>query len=169
MPACHVRLLRHRWLTVVLAACAILALVAPTSLELRRTSCAGLCPAYTIIVWSNGLVQFHGDLALADGDQLSYIGPFQAQHLMTLALIFGLPFYGDSYANGNIDFPGTSTCLTAILYRKCVSTGFSMEPTPDPPFGLGIINGAIDAYTNSKRWIGTDDQLLEKYIHSQRP
>jgi hypothetical protein len=152
---------------VVAAAMVLIGSSSMWVIELRRTACLGLCPEYTIKVWSNGLIQYHGNFALVTGDRVDYIGPFQAQQLLSRLLIFGFLIFEDTYSQGNIDFAGSTTCVRASWSQKCVKVTFSIQPIPDPPPGLQLLNRSIDALTGSGRWTGTLEQMKEKYLHPQ--
>src|SRR5512143_2512713 len=108
------RVVKHNRSLLYLAAGTVISFLiisSLSSLELQRTACYGICPVYTLRVWGNGLVQYHGEFGLIKGDQLSYIGPFEAWRLMWAALSYGMTRFSGTYSNGNEDNDGSRTCL----------------------------------------------------------
>ena len=91
-----------------------------TTVELKRTACLGICPVYTLRVWGNGLVTYHGELGLVEGDRTSFISPIQAGQLRGAVLGFQLTHFDPIYVNQNIDYEGSRTCLGIGPLTNCV-------------------------------------------------
>jgi hypothetical protein len=138
-----------------------------TTVEVQRTACLGICPVYTLRVWGNGLVTYHGEFGLVTGDRISFISPFAAWQLFGAALGYGLTYFDPVYTNGNTDYEGSRTCLGLGTLTKCVRVTSDYSPTlAGQPTGLRELNRLIDEVTNSVQWTGTIEQRLDMYVHS---
>ena len=133
------------------------------TIELQRTPCYGICPVYTLRVWGNGLVTYHGEFGLVKGDRIGYISPFEAWRLVWTALSGEFTRLDDTYTNGNDDLEGSRTCVSFGPFAKCVQVTFSLT-TPLPPSGLRALNTLIDQVSHSEQWTGTPKQILDRYL-----
>ncbi len=141
------------------------------TIELQRTPCYGICPIYTLRVWGNGLVAYHGEFGLVKGDRIGHIGPFEAWRLVWVALSGGFMRLDDIYTNGNEDEEGSRTCVSFGPFAKCVQVTFSLT-APMPPAGLRALNTLIDRVTRSEQWTGTPTQIRDQHLpgySTQRP
>jgi hypothetical protein len=137
-----------------------------TGVELQRTACLGICPVYTLQVWGNGLVTYHGELGLVKGDRTSFISPIQAWRLFMAVKAFQLTHFDPIYTNGNTDYEGSRTCLGLGPLTDCVLV--TRDHRPDlkrQPNSLLELNRFIDEVTNSVQWTGTPEQIYEQYAH----
>jgi hypothetical protein len=139
-----------------------------TTVELQRTACLGICPVYTLQVWGNGLVTYHGEFGLVKGDRISFISPIQAWQLFGAVKTFQLTHFDPVYVNQNTDYEGSRTCLGLGPLTNCVVV--ARDPRPDlklQPNSLLELNRYIDEVTNSVQWTGTIKQIYEQYAHPQ--
>ena len=156
---------RNKWYVAIGLVVGFLIISNLTTVELKRTACLGICPVYTLRVWGNGLVTYHGELGLVEGDRVSFISPVQAWLLFGSTLAYGLTHFDPIYANENTDYEGSQTCLNVGPLTKCVLVRSDARSTlAVQPDSLRELNRMIDEVTNSVQWTGTIDQRLDKYV-----
>lgn len=156
---------KHRRSALYFVAGALVGFLVISSLvtiELERTPCYGFCPVYTLRVWGNGLVSYHGEFGLIKGDRIGYISPSEAWQLIWAAWSSDFMHFGDAYTNGNEDLAGSRTCVSFGPFAKCVKETFSLT-APSPPAALRTLNTLIDQVTHSGQWTGTIEQILDQY------
>jgi hypothetical protein len=139
-----------------------------TTVELKRTACMGICPVYTLHVWGNGLVTYHGEFGLVKGDRIRFISPIQAWQLFVAVKAFQLTHFDPVYVNQNTDYEGSRTCLGLGSLISCVEVTRDYRPDLKlQPNSLLELNRFIDEVTNSVQWTGTIKQIYEQYAHPQ--
>jgi uncharacterized protein DUF6438 len=135
-------------------------------MTLKRTSCYGTCPVYSISVSGEGKGSYYGSQYVKVGGQHEFqLTPRAALDLYNEFVGIDFASMHDSYrerpcvfvapdgtvqlgATGIVDAPGFEITLRIGSYVKTISVNGSLGPQD-----LMALADKIDAATNSKRWI----------------
>jgi len=144
-------------LTVSLHSCAQ-ADSSVNKISLQRTACFGVCPVYTVSIYPDGLVEFHGERFVAStGDHTASVSPDNFQRLAAFANNINFFLLDDEYRvrrepDGTViavsDLPSRITTVVKDEQEKSVLNYFA------GPQQLEQFELMIDELTGSSRWIG---------------
>jgi hypothetical protein len=129
-----------------------------TAVELRKSSCFGTCPAYTVRFTADGRATYAGVAYAPRVGRFAGLADFErvaawidSQHPETL---------DDGYATGGIDSQRVTLIVERGARRKVVTTANESEV----PLRLEGMILALEGETERVRWFGVDD--LGPYIGS---
>jgi hypothetical protein len=127
-------------------------------ISLQRTACFGACPIYTVSIYPDGLVEFHGERFVQSlGDFSARVDPANFTELANFADRLGFFELEEEYRvrrepDGSVvavsDLPSRITTLVREDRTKSVLNYFA------GPDELERFELLIDELTNSARWIG---------------
>lgn len=127
--------------------------VAIVEIQLRRTACRGSCPAYTIHLFRNGRVEYHGDLHVSVLGARSYrIEPSAFTELAKRFYEKGFFNFCSSYRMKATDMPSDET---TIHLGNIVKTVFVYGDKA--PEGLEDLQKQIEQTANVARFVESPD------------
>lgn len=154
-----------KWMLVVLAACDAGTPKAPpvpvkpphtVMLTFTRTMCYGTCPSYTITVYRDGELAYHGDrFVKLTGDVKATITAAQVAAIDRLFATHDVP--NKSFERYDItDNPSAEFVYTAPDGKQlAVKHYFGDTSAPDV---LGVVERGIDDAVKIETWIGTREE-----------
>ena len=143
---------------------------ADTLISLRRTSCLGTCPVYTVTIDAGGTVTFTGEkFVRVVGRRTARIGRAAVARL--LARAEGIGFFDLKEEYRYIRHPdGTSTIVTDLPTKLVTVTARGRTKRVanylGGPEGLGAFEREIDEAAGTKRWIFVDEASLDSLLRS---
>ena len=134
---------------------------------IARTGCYGWCPSYTVTIYRDGVVEYHGDSFVKQkGDHKGRLDPSEIAKLDALFAQAHYVQLKDSYTEYNVtDMPSVSTSYRpegGPLKKIDHYLGDS-----SPPEGLGEVEDGLDAAVHIDQWIGTKAER-EKFAREWR-
>jgi hypothetical protein len=147
---------------VALCGCGVLrspngpASTAPVLAELHREGCYGECPVYRVIVYQDGVVEYHGQY------YTKVIGLRTARIDADAIKSIDTQFVGDGFRA--LDDYARSDCTdlpyVELTYRgKTVRHNYGDRRAPNET--LTWLEGWIDYVTGSERWVGEEQALAQ--------
>ena len=130
---------------------------ADTVIQLRRTSCYGTCPIYTVSIDARGRVTYEGEkFVRVVGHQTAAIEPSTVAKLLTRAE--SIHFFDLRNAYRYIENPDGSTSTVTDLPTTIVTITTSgrtktVEDYVGAPDALREFERAIDEAAGTKRWV----------------
>jgi hypothetical protein len=138
---------------------------ADTEIRLRRTSCLGSCPIYTVTIDARGMVIYEGEeFVRATGRHTAQIAPSIVAKLLASAERIRFFDLRDAYReiehpdgtrSGPTDLPTTVTTLTVNGRTKRV------DDYVGAPDALVEFEREIDDAAGTRRWIFLDNETLD--------
>lgn len=133
------------------------------SVTLQRSSCFGICPAYSVTVTSDGQVSFEGHGHVRTGSARGHVTPAQFANILAMADQVGFRSMRDSYVSSDdgcvtvmsdqagvkITVVNTSGSKTVDFYNGC--TGADADAVRA---GIERLARGIDQQLGTARWIG---------------
>jgi hypothetical protein len=127
-------------------------------ISLQRTACFGVCPVYSVSIYPDGLVEFHGERFVAAVGEYSHsVNPANFDRLAQFAREIDFFSFAAEYrvrveADNSItavsDLPSRITTVETETERKSVLNYFA------GPQELEDFENLIDQLTDSARWVG---------------
>jgi Domain of unknown function (DUF6438) len=140
-------------------------------ITLRRTSCFGTCPIYSLEIFEDGPLHFDGErFVAAIGPRDSQIAPSAANALIErFAKInyFDLQDVYESRQNPDGTIESISDLPTTYLSLRVGNRSKTIKDYAFAPDDLRTLELEIERVTNTHRWIHDDDDLkLHKLVQS---
>jgi len=124
-------------------------------IELERTACFGTCPVYSVRIYADGKIVWHGNSYVnSRGAMTTQVGSRESRALIDKLKAAGFWGLCNSYSQMVSDFPTTLTRLHIGNAEKQVSNYANSAPTWLQDFEI-----AIDAFADTHRWIHGDPRL----------
>ncbi len=131
---------------------------------MTRSICYGLCPAYGLDIFGDGLVVYTGRAHVrVRGRHSKNIGSVAASGLVTEFLTSGFPGWKNKYETGGPDMAGAEISLTVGATRKTI-----VDCGTDYPRGYGdemevrskleALEHRIDQVAESAEWVTCPDE-----------
>lgn len=135
-----------------------------SKISLQRTACFGVCPAYSVSIYPDGLVEFHGERFVASvGDFSHSVNPANFDRLVqfareidffSFAAEYRVRIEADNSVTAVSDLPSRITTVETESERKSVLNYFA------GPQELEDFENLIDQLTDSARWVGQGTPAL---------
>jgi hypothetical protein len=141
-------------LLTTLAACSVACAQQNPVITLRRTSCFGPCPVYSLDIFEDGSIRYVGQAFVqVTGEQRAAIPPDAVRSLISDFLKINYFALQDDYEGNITDLPTTYTSLRLGARTK------SIKDYAHAPKELVELEYEIDRVANTHRWIdgGKDD------------
>lgn len=125
------------------------------ALTLERTACFGACPIYTVTIYTDGTVEYHGErFVTTEGEQTGSIDPETVQQLIAGFEAAGYFDWNDEYTNmGVSDLPTIITSVTRDGETRQITRYAGDESAP---FALPYLETWIDLAARTSQWTGAD-------------
>lgn len=115
--------------------------------SIERTPCFGNCPTYTMTIYTDGFVEFHGTRGVdMIGDYTTTISDKKLENFKTQAKAIGFSEMKDKYDGPVSDLPSTTTVLMIDGERKEVYRRF------DYPKRILILEQCFDDLIKTEKW-----------------
>ncbi len=141
-------------------------------IALRRTSCYGTCPAYTVTLDGSGLVQFVGDaFVLVPGHHTAHVSRETIQALVSAFRKADFLSANDSYTASVTDNPSQTITLRMGQTTKTVIDYVGIEA--GMPDAVRELEQQIDDAAGTRRWVKGNEEtsralLAEHWDFSSR-
>jgi hypothetical protein len=137
----------------------------PPVITLRRTPCYGICPAYTLEIFADGRVIYHGERfvsitgtreqEISAAAVSSLVDGFAGIHYFDLKDEYETKQYPDGTIEAITDQPTTYTSVrVGILVKSIRDYAFAPEE-------LSEMEWEVDRLVNTHQWIHGDDDLKD--------
>ena len=135
-----------------------------TEIGLERTVCFGVCPAYTVVLKSDGTVRYTGEKYVTrKGTHQGRISEWDYNRLAELLLELGYADFANDYEIPVSDMSTTYT-MAVINGRRKVIRNYG----DTGPLKLWAIQQAIDAVLHEAEWDG-EPSRHERFRQEQEP
>jgi hypothetical protein len=119
-----------------------------TEIGLERTRCYGRCPAYTVVVQSDGTFRYTGvDFVPRQGEHTGTVSRYDFNQLAQFIRDSGYMQLQDSYTRMVTDFPTVFTTVVMDGKRKVISNYADAGPTK-----LRAVEQLIDKMLLEAKW-----------------
>lgn len=125
--------------------------------SLTRTECYGWCPAYTVRIYQDGVVEYQGDaFVVTQGKATGHVGPDALAAIDKLFEDADWFALADAYTHEDwTDNPSASASWTHDGKTKTIEHYYGDTHAPAV---LETVEDGIDQIVHVEQWIGTEDQ-----------
>lgn len=130
------------------------------SIRLSRSGCFGTCPIYSVVIYGDGKIEYHGKEYVAiSGDHEARIEPEAATRLLERFRSANFFALKDEYVAAVTDNP-TYRLELAIGQQKKTVTDY-VGTWVGMPSSVRELEDAVDGAAGADRWVGTGPQTVE--------
>ncbi len=123
-------------------------------IQMRKSACFGTCPVYTLKIFTNGRVEYHGD---NHTEKLGVYSRVLSDEVYTnIARTFrlaNLAQYDSLYRSGATDFPITSLTYHGKGFSKTIAGDF------ETPKAVRALENKLDTLANAGEWVQEEAQV----------
>jgi hypothetical protein len=129
-------------------------------IELQRARCLGWCPAYTVRLYGDGRLIWHGEkYVIFVGDATASVNGIWARSLLSQMQSKGFWSLCEVYLPHATDGPTYTTIVSIAGHAKNVR-----ETVPsDVPSWLRDVGSQIDSLEPVKQWIGSSEDARKQF------
>lgn len=121
--------------------------------SIERTPCFGICPTYTMTIYSDGYVEYNGTRGVdMIGEYTTTISDKELKNFETQATAIGFMELEESYDGMITDLPSTTTVIVLNGVRKQVYRRYNY------PQRILIFEKCFDDLLKSEKWISKDGE-----------
>lgn len=129
------------------------------SIQLSRSGCYGTCPSYSVVIYGDGKIDFHGRRYVAiPGDFQAHIAPEAAARLLERFRAADFFDLKDKYVAGVTDNP--TYCLALVVGAKKKTITDYVGTWVGMPALINELEDAVDETAGTDRWVTTGSQTL---------